>query len=77
MKAPKPISAEPPARPSRPSVTFTAFVVAHTMTPAQSTHRTVGTSNPRSPARTSVIDSSMPVAADNHQANPMATAIVM
>ncbi len=46
MNAPKPISAEPPARPSRPSVTLTAFVVAQMIEPAKSTHTHAGTSQP-------------------------------
>ena len=42
-------------------VTLTAFVVAQMMSPAQRTHTTCGTSNPRSPARVMEIDSSTPV----------------
>ena len=46
MNAPKPISAEPPARPSSPSVTLTAFVVAQMIRPAKITHTGVGSSQP-------------------------------
>jgi hypothetical protein len=46
MKAPNPIRAEPPARPSSPSVTLTAFVVAQMMSPAKITHTGVGSSHP-------------------------------
>jgi hypothetical protein len=45
VNAPKPISAEPAARPSRPSVTLTALVVAQMMSPAQITQSAVGISN--------------------------------
>jgi hypothetical protein len=40
VNARNPNKAEPAARPSRPSVTLTAFVVAHTITEVQMTHRT-------------------------------------
>ena len=38
MNAAKPNSADPPASPSSPSVTFTAFVVPNVIRPAQITH---------------------------------------
>ena len=41
MKAKKPNSAEPAARPSRPSVTFTAWAVAKMISVAQMTHTTL------------------------------------
>ena len=77
MNAPKPISAEPPASPSRPSVTLTALVVAQITSPAQITHTIVGTSKLRSPARTNEIVSEMPVVATSHHANPKLISIVM
>ena len=46
MNAPKPISAEPPASPSSPSVTLTALVVAQMIRPAQITQTHVGSSQP-------------------------------
>ena len=46
VNAPKPIRAAPPASPSRPSVTFTALVVAQMINPAQITHAQVGSSHP-------------------------------
>ena len=76
MKAPKPISAEPPASPSSPSVTLTALVVAQMMSPAQITHTAGGTSKPRSPARTNEIDSETPVVPTSHQARPKLISIV-
>jgi hypothetical protein len=45
-------SADPPARPSRPSVTFTAFVALHTMTAPHTTQTGHGSSHPGLSART-------------------------
>ena len=59
----KPISAEPAARPSRPSVTLTAFVVAKMIVPAHSTHTTGPSSQPGKSARVSEIRVSMSVVA--------------
>ena len=76
MNAPKPISAEPPASPSRPSVTLTALVVAQIIAPAHNTQTKLGTSRLRSPARTSEISSEIPVVATIHQAIPKLINIV-
>ena len=76
MKAPKPMRAEPAARPSRPSVTLTALVVAQIRRPAQITHTAVGTSMPTS-ARVSEIVSEMPVFATSSHPIPMLASIVM
>ncbi len=75
VKAPKPMSAEPEASPSSPSVTFTAFVVAQMIMPAQMTQTAVGTSRPTDP-RVTLIVSEMPVATTSHQAMRMLATIV-
>ena len=51
VNAKKPSIAEPPASPSRPSVTFTAFVVAKIMNPVQMIHTQSGGSHPGESAR--------------------------
>ena len=76
MNAPNPIIADPPASPSSPSVTFTALVVAQMISPAQMTHTSCGTANPRSSARVSEIVSEIPVAATSHHAAPKLISIV-
>ena len=75
MNAPKPISADPAASPSRPSVTLTALVVAQMIIPAQRIQTTVGTSKPTS-ARVTEIVSEMPVPTTSHQAKPRLAIIV-
>ena len=76
MKAPKPISADPAANPSSPSVTLTALVVAQMIIPAQMIQTTVGTSKPTS-GRVIAIVSEMPVPTTSHQAKPKLASIVM
>ena len=63
VKARKPISAEPPARPSSPSVTFTALVVAQMIMPAQTTQTAEGSSSPDRAAGDEIV-SEMSVADD-------------
>ena len=55
------VTAEPPANPSSPSVTFTAFVVAKMIVPARSTHSTGPRSRPGRSARVSDTLGSMSV----------------
>ncbi len=74
--APKPISAEPAARPSRPSVTFTALVVAQMIPPDHRIHTMVGTSMPRSDRVTEMV-SEIPVPTTSHHAIAKLAAIVM
>ena len=76
MKAPKPMSAEPEASPSRPSVTLTAFVVAQMIIPAHTTQTAVGTSRPAAPLVTLIV-SEMPVPTTSHHAMAMLASIVM
>ena len=75
--APKPISADPPANPSRPSVTLTALVVAQMIRPAKATHTTVGGCHPGRSARVNEMVSAMPVPRTSHQAMPKLSSIVM
>jgi len=55
VNARKPIIAEPPARPSRPSVTLTALLVAQIITPVKTTKTGIARCQPGKVAR--VIDS--------------------
>ena len=66
MKARNPNSADPAASPSRPSVTFTAFVVAHTMTDVQMTHRTGDSCHPGKSKRVKDSVSLTPVPRSSH-----------
>src|SRR5829696_4629376 len=77
VNARKPIAAEPPARPSRPSVTLTAFVVLQITVPAQTTQTTVCTSQSGNVARVNEIVSLIPVDDDSHRAIRTASANVI
>ncbi len=77
VNAAKPNIAEPAARPSSPSVTFTALVVAKMITPAHNTHTTGPSSHPGSDARVSDSRVSMSVTATSAAAMPNATSKVM
>src|SRR5215204_5059249 len=77
VKARKPMSADPAARPSRPSVTFTALVVLQTMRPAQITHTTQCRVHPGEDARVNDRVSLIPVPAESHQHVSSANASVI
>src|SRR3954447_3172321 len=77
VKARKPISAEPPARPSRPSVTLTALLVAQIIVPAQRTQTYHGTCQLGIAARVNQIVSLMPVAPTSQAAMPKLSASVI
>src|SRR5688572_18025355 len=68
VNARKPISAEPAARPSRPSVTFTALLVLQMTTPEKITQTSQCTSQPGRVERVNEIDVLMPVPAASQNA---------
>ena len=77
VNARNPNNAEPAASPSRPSVTFTALVVAHTMMAVHTTHRTGDKFHPGKSDRVNERVSLMPVPASNHHIRPITMANVM
>ena len=66
----------PAAKPSRPSVTLTAFDVLQIVTPAKTTHTGQGTCQPGQLYRVNEMVSLTPVAATSHQAIPIEMANV-
>lgn len=66
MNARKPKSADPAARPSSPSVTFTAFVVDHTITEVQTTQSGPDRSQPGRSKRVNESVSLTPVPRSSH-----------
>src|SRR5688572_29469051 len=77
VNARKPISAEPPASPSRPSVTLTALLVAQIIVPAHNTHTYQGMCQLGNVARVSEKERLMPVDSTNHSASPKLRASVI
>ena len=69
VNAKNPNSAEPAARPSKPSVTFTALVVLHTMKAVQTIKIGPEISQPGLVARVNEIVSTTPVVLDNSHSN--------
>ena len=72
-----PNSADPPASPSSPSVTLTAFVVAHIMAAVHRTQSHHGISQPGQSKRVNDTVSEMSVAAANHHVTAQAKPKVM